>query len=87
MNNIRIAVAVNQDEDTKQLYKGRCVFRWQDVMGMEDDGGATWDYHKPRVWLWIGYKEFYIEGIFEDVLAEWQQWLAANNTQLAFSRS
>lgn len=87
MNNLRIATAVGQDEDTKLIRVNQCVFRWQDIMGMEDDGAATWEYPKSRVWLWVGYKEFYIEGVFEEVFKEWQAWLAENNTQLAFSRS
>jgi hypothetical protein len=87
MKQVRRAVKVTENEDTKAIHTNECVFLWEDILGMEDDNCSSWEYPEPRTWLWMGYAAFYIIGRFEDVYQEWMDYLARPETTLAFGRN
>lgn len=87
MKAFRRAIKVDQNDDTNQVFAGRCAFLWEDVLGMEDEAGSGFEWPEPRTWLWLKYAAFHIEGDFEAVFAEWQDYLTKNEAALAFTRN
>jgi hypothetical protein len=83
----RPAVRIAEDPNTKEVDASRCAFLWCDVYAVEDETGRTFEYPKELTWIRTVHGCYYIEGRFDDVLAEWDAYLEKNDTTLAFTRN
>lgn len=82
----RRALRIARNETTNKLETSKVAFHWEDVDMLEDDSDNEIGYGKPMTWVRTTYGSFYIEGLFEDVVAEWDAHEVATDNQLLFTR-
>jgi len=74
---------------TNEILTAQAVLDWRNVLSLEDDGGAKWEYDAPRTYFITNHGEFFALGTLEAHFAAMQQWedFEASTPALLFSRN